>query len=71
MEEKLEGKTWEIRHGHRSHCVWHRSQTDPTRCGLPDHGPGSLVKDPGSKRQDAHTQLVWVANTSRKRDTAL
>ena len=43
----------------------------PHSGGLPDRAPGSLVKDPGSKRQDAHTQLVWAAKTSRKHDTAL
>jgi len=37
----------------------------PHSGGLPDRAPGSLVKDPGSKRQDAHTQLVWAAKTSR------
>jgi len=39
--------------------------------GLPDGAPGGLVKDPGSKRQDAHTQLVRAEKTSRKHDTAL
>jgi len=43
----------------------------PHSGGLPDRAPGSLVKDPGSKRQDARTQLVWAAKTSRKHDTAL
>ena len=43
----------------------------PHSGGLPDRAPGSLVKDPGSKRQDAHTQLVWAAKTSRKHDTTL
>jgi len=43
----------------------------PHSGGLPDRAPGSLVKDPGSKRQDAHAQLVWAAKTGRKHDTAL
>ena len=43
----------------------------PHSGGLPDRAPGSLVKYPGSKRPDAHTQLVWAENTSRKHDTAL
>jgi len=43
----------------------------PHSGGLPDRAPGSLVKDPGSKRHDAHTQLVWAAKTNRKHDTAL
>ena len=43
----------------------------PHSGGLPDRAPGSLVKDPGSKRQDAQTQLVWAAKTDRKHDTAL
>ena len=43
----------------------------PHSGGLPDRAPGILFKDPGSKRRDAHTQLVWAAKTSRKHDTAL
>ena len=39
--------------------------------GRPVRALGSLFKDPGSKRQDAHTHLVWAAKTSRKHDTAL
>jgi len=39
--------------------------------GRPVCALGSLAKDPGSKRQDAHKQLVWAAKTSRKHDTAL
>jgi len=43
----------------------------PHSGGRPDRAPGSLVKDTGCKRQDAHTQLVWAAKKSRKHDKAL
>lgn len=51
--------------------LWYHSPTDPTRRCRQNRGPGSLVKDPSSTRQDEHTRLVWSEKTRREHDPAL
>ena len=51
--------------------LWYHSPTDPSRRGRQNRGPGSLVKDPSSTRQDEHSRLVWSEKTRREHDPAL